>query len=115
MTDRTDRDIVWRLKAACDRGWYLTILWPHKLLRDAIEEIEAARKLVRIWKAVAQTDAVHTATEVWTVTVVEDDRQDFLVFSSQEKAGDWAGSCPHPCVLSTRVVDVPEHYFEAAQ
>ena len=59
--------------------------------------------------------AAIVGAEVWTVTVVDEGRTDFIVFSSELKASDWAKACPMPCVISTRIVDVPEHYFGEAQ
>lgn len=56
-----------------------------------------------------------SGSEVWTVTVVNGDRTDFVVFSSEQKATYWAEACSMPCVISTRIVDVPEHYFGEAQ
>ena len=52
VADKADGDIVERLKAACSGHPYARISWPHRLLHDAIAEIEALR--ARQAKAKAQ-------------------------------------------------------------
>jgi hypothetical protein len=52
---------------------------------------------------------------VWVVEVVKSNDSDFLVFSSEKNAMDFAGARPEGCVISTRVIDCPERYYETPQ
>lgn len=52
---------------------------------------------------------------VWVVQVVTLDTSDFLVFGSEAAARAFAKARPEACVISTRVLDCPERYYERAQ
>lgn len=52
---------------------------------------------------------------IWVVQVVREDGGDFLCFSSEEMATDFAMSRDEPCVISTRILDNPDIYYGIMQ
>ena len=50
-------DILDRLKAACVGHPHARIAWPHRLLHDAIEEIESLRKAVQTERSILVRDS----------------------------------------------------------
>lgn len=56
-----------------------------------------------------------SARGVWVVEVVKANGSDFLVFSSKKNAMKFAEERKEGCVISTRVIDCPERYYEVPQ